>query len=55
MKFELLYANTTKVIVDVPDAELNAWLDGRQKKAATTTTTNTEKNRGAVVSATVKP
>ena len=53
MKFEIQYADLSKVVVDVPDAEVKSWLDGRAKIEAGIKASKTEAARGAVLTAKV--
>ena len=53
MKFEICYQDASKVVVDVPDAEVRAWLDGRAKRHAQVATDKAEEARGPATSAKV--
>lgn len=48
MKFKLTYGNASTVVIDVPDAELAAWLDAKHKREAVNAANESEHKRGAV-------
>lgn len=55
MRFEITYANGSKVIVDVENKAILDWLDSRAKGAAVEITHKTELGRGAPTGAKIVP
>lgn len=51
MKFEITYANGSKLIVEVENKAILDWLDSRAKGVAVETTHKTELARGAATGA----
>ncbi len=53
MKFEITYQNGSKVVVDVADIEVRAWLDNRAKHKTLADAEKAESDRGPATSAKV--
>jgi hypothetical protein len=55
MKFEITYADASKVIVEVPNAAILEWLDGRAKSSSAEVAAKVEIGRGAPTKAKIVP
>lgn len=53
MKFELTYSDASKTVVEISDAELRAWLEGRARSAAMQQADKDLEKKGSVTGATV--